>query len=135
MMRALGIILLVVGGAMTAIGLADFFAAFGEVGETPDRFWMAMVGLPFASAGGWLIVLSFGGRIFRSLARGAAPTIRETLDELSARRMNCRSCGASNAAGAKFCASCGTPLGSQCRSCGAINEADSQFCGSCGAAV
>jgi hypothetical protein len=134
-MRATGAVLLLAGGVLTVIGLVDFFAAFGDVGESPDRFWMAMIGLPLASAGGWLIVLSFGGRILRSLGRGAAPAIRETLDQVGDRRTTCRSCGVSNRAEARFCASCGTPLGRQCPSCRAIGDADARFCSSCGAAL
>jgi class 3 adenylate cyclase len=50
--------------------------------------------------------------------------------------MNCRSCGAAIAPGARFCASCGTPVtGSACRACGAELAADARFCASCGTAV
>jgi class 3 adenylate cyclase/tetratricopeptide (TPR) repeat protein len=44
----------------------------------------------------------------------------------------CASCGAENAAGRKFCGSCGTALARSCPSCGAANEPDVSFCGECG---
>lgn len=50
----------------------------------------------------------------------------------------CPSCGTSNAAGAKFCASCGTamaPPGVPCPSCQAENSAGAKFCASCGTAL
>jgi adenylate cyclase len=50
--------------------------------------------------------------------------------------MNCRSCGTDLAPGARFCASCGTPVtGSVCRECGADLAAGARFCASCGRAV
>src|SRR5439155_19305963 len=50
-------------------------------------------------------------------------------------RVNCRSCGAQNAPGQKFCGECGTPLASLCPSCGTQNAPGQKFCGECGAAL
>ncbi len=46
----------------------------------------------------------------------------------------CGSCGASNAAGSRFCGSCGTSLerAHPCPACGAENPAGQRFCNSCG---
>ena len=49
--------------------------------------------------------------------------------------MECPSCGAVNREGAKFCATCGTPLGLACPSCGAPHEAGQAFCDECGTAL
>lgn len=49
--------------------------------------------------------------------------------------MTCRSCGTQLVSGARFCASCGTPVGSSCASCGSELPTDARFCPSCGAAV
>ena len=49
--------------------------------------------------------------------------------------MECPSCGAANREGAKFCASCGTPLGLACPSCGAPYEPGQGFCDECGTAL
>lgn len=50
----------------------------------------------------------------------------------------CPSCGVQNAAGAKFCSSCGTsmaPPKAACPSCGAENDPSAKFCSSCGASM
>jgi class 3 adenylate cyclase/tetratricopeptide (TPR) repeat protein len=44
----------------------------------------------------------------------------------------CPNCGAESAAGAKFCASCGTALAASCSSCGAELPDGAKFCPSCG---
>ena len=48
--------------------------------------------------------------------------------------MNCPSCGHPNAAAARFCGSCASPLAgsSRCPSCGAANPAGQRFCNACG---
>jgi len=49
--------------------------------------------------------------------------------------ITCPSCGASNAAGARFCTSCGTGLtapAATCPSCGALNPPQARFCAACG---
>jgi len=46
--------------------------------------------------------------------------------------MNCRSCGADNPPGQKFCGECGTPLAALCSACGAENLPGQKFCGECG---
>jgi class 3 adenylate cyclase/tetratricopeptide (TPR) repeat protein len=47
--------------------------------------------------------------------------------------MDCPSCGHPNAAAARFCGSCATPLtgSSRCPSCGASNPAGQRFCNAC----
>jgi TatA/E family protein of Tat protein translocase len=49
----------------------------------------------------------------------------------------CPQCGASNAAGTKFCSECGAPLRStvDCPQCGASNAADAKFCSECGTSL
>lgn len=47
--------------------------------------------------------------------------------------MTCRSCGAENAAGSRFCNGCGTSLLGHCPSCGAENTPAARFCAQCGA--
>ena len=42
----------------------------------------------------------------------------------------CRSCGAANRPGAKFCSECGTPMAATCPGCGA--PASGKFCNECG---
>ncbi|MHB1248974.1 MAG: zinc-ribbon domain-containing protein [Polaromonas sp.] len=46
---------------------------------------------------------------------------------------NCPSCGALNAAGARFCQQCGTSMSPpRCAQCGATMQAGAKFCGQCG---
>jgi class 3 adenylate cyclase/tetratricopeptide (TPR) repeat protein len=47
----------------------------------------------------------------------------------------CSNCGAQNAEGARFCASCGTPLGASCSRCGATLPDGARFCSACGQPV
>jgi class 3 adenylate cyclase len=54
-----------------------------------------------------------------------------TADTLPTMR-TCPSCGAENAEDARFCSTCGTPLGRACPSCGAEVADDARFCPNCG---
>jgi class 3 adenylate cyclase len=47
--------------------------------------------------------------------------------------MKCAACGFENAAGARFCGSCGQPLEQRCPSCGEALTPGLAFCTSCGA--
>src|SRR5512143_1575556 len=47
----------------------------------------------------------------------------------------CSSCGAEVDPAARFCPSCGSPLGRTCPSCGASVADDARFCASCGTAL
>jgi class 3 adenylate cyclase/tetratricopeptide (TPR) repeat protein len=46
--------------------------------------------------------------------------------------MDCTSCGATNAAGRKFCSQCGARLTVACPACGTAANAGDLFCGECG---
>src|SRR5580765_3059768 len=47
----------------------------------------------------------------------------------------CAACGTDNPEGARFCASCGSPLRAGCSSCGAALPPGARFCSACGAPV
>ena len=52
--------------------------------------------------------------------------------------VTCASCGTANAAGAKFCANCGTSLApptEKCPNCAADNAVGAKFCSSCGTSL
>ncbi|HUG48352.1 MAG TPA: AAA family ATPase [Candidatus Limnocylindria bacterium] len=49
--------------------------------------------------------------------------------------MRCPSCAAANAAGARFCAACGTGLTAACPHCSAEVLLGQRFCGNCGALI
>ncbi len=70
------------------------------------------------------LVLGFAAQGANTTASGGAPTLA---------RMNaCTACGAENPEGARFCASCGTPLASICGTCGAPLPENARFCAACG---
>jgi class 3 adenylate cyclase/tetratricopeptide (TPR) repeat protein len=46
--------------------------------------------------------------------------------------VNCSNCGATNAATAKFCSECGTPLVRNCPNCGTVLAGAPKFCPECG---
>jgi class 3 adenylate cyclase/tetratricopeptide (TPR) repeat protein len=47
----------------------------------------------------------------------------------------CAGCGVLNPAGARFCMSCGAPLGARCPACGVEPPPRARFCPSCGASL
>jgi class 3 adenylate cyclase len=46
--------------------------------------------------------------------------------------MSCSECGIENAADARFCNQCGTPLSRPCPKCTRLNASDAKFCSECG---
>ena len=49
--------------------------------------------------------------------------------------MRCTKCGTDNAADARFCNQCATPLNRACPKCAHPNAPDAKFCAQCGAAL
>ena len=49
--------------------------------------------------------------------------------------MRCSKCGADNAADARFCNQCATPLPRACPKCARLNAPDAKFCSQCAAAL
>src|SRR6266851_10515123 len=49
--------------------------------------------------------------------------------------MRCTKCGTDNAADAKFCNQCATPLKRACSQCAHLNAPDAKFCAQCAAAL
>ena len=49
--------------------------------------------------------------------------------------MRCTKCGADNAAGARFCNQCATPLSRACPKCAHLNAPDAKFCAECAEAL
>src|SRR3954452_6601456 len=70
----------------------------------------------------------------RGDAHGAARRSRNKSvrsSDRSGRRVICPSCGTQNAAGAKFCQECATPLAINCPNCGTPAAAGAKFCSNC----
>ena len=49
--------------------------------------------------------------------------------------MRCTKCGIDNAAGARFCNQCATPLSRACPKCAHLNAPDAKFCAECAEAL
>jgi hypothetical protein len=49
--------------------------------------------------------------------------------------MRCTKCGTDNAADARFCNQCATPLNRPCPKCAYLNAPDAKFCSRCAAAL
>ncbi len=130
-LQVVGPVVLIVGIIFSAVGLHDLFSA--EDGR-PTLFWMAFIGLLLAGYGLTLCKWAFLGEISRYGAGEVASVARDSLDYLGLSAMSiCTNCGASSAATAKFCSSCGRALTVACRSCGQANAAGVEFCQNCGA--
>ncbi|MBL8899024.1 MAG: zinc ribbon domain-containing protein [Planctomycetes bacterium] len=157
-LRFLGLVLVLVGGVFTAIGLISFFSAFGG-GGIPDKFWCAFVGLPMLGFGMMLLKAGYLGVMSRYVAGETAPVVADTADYVLQRtkgvlrvgapsidaelrsdaesalpRLSCPACQAPQRAGAKFCDRCGAEIASV-RACGAChheNGAAARFCNRCG---
>jgi len=137
-LRAVGPVVLALGGVLLAIGLIDFFSAFGGHGR-PTLFWMAFVGLILTGVGVQLTTAGFGREILKFQARQARPAVR---DVTSAVRegwdgggdvTRCPECGEPIKEADRFCDRCGRELAvTRVCACGQHNDADARFCSACG---
>ena len=158
--RRVGIALLILGGVLTLIGMASFFAAFGGMGP-PRYFWCAFLGAPLGFAGLVLTMYGFLGAFARYSAGEVAPVGKDTFNYMAegtqdgvrtmatafgeglglreptsgtAGSVACPKCSHANDVDAKFCDDCGSalPRSSVCASCRQQNDPDAKFCDNCG---
>ena len=159
-LRRIGISLMVVGGVLTLIGMASFFAAFGSM-EPPRYFWCAFLGLPIGFGGLVLTSYGFMGALARYSAGEIAPVGKDTFNYMAegtqdgvrtmatavgeglglrpsssgpTQSISCPKCNHENDAEARFCDQCGAalPRDLSCPSCNERNDPDSKFCNNCG---
>ncbi len=158
-LRAIGMLMVIAGGVLTAIGLIDFFGAMGGHSGPPQQFWCAMVGLPILAIGFGLLRLGYLGAIGRYVAGETAPVATDTINYVgeeaapgirsvvhavadglrddpagSREPCTCPACGAAVDADARFCDQCGGDLATvrTCPACEAENATDARFCDRCG---
>ena len=140
-LKILGILLLIVSLTLTVIGFATTFDGNGN----GQFFWMCFIGLPLLPFSIFLLVISHQQEINRFIKNETTPIINETAKEISPAIQSVTSsvkatldnsiicsCSAINAAGRKFCKSCGKALNFICDNCGASLDTDSKFCSNCG---
>lgn len=158
LLRFFGLVLVLVGGGFTVVGLISFFSAF-EGGGWPEQFWCAFVGLPLLSFGTMLLKAGYLGAMSRYVAGETAPVVADTADyvlqrtrgvlrvgspstdaalrsdaENASPRLSCPACQAPQRAAAKFCDLCGAAMASEreCPACHHENAAAARFCNHCG---
>ncbi|MEN6423941.1 MAG: zinc ribbon domain-containing protein [Phycisphaerales bacterium] len=163
LLRRVGVSLMVVGGVLVAIGMASFFAAFGE-GGPPRYFWCAFVGMPIGFVGLVLTSYGFMGSILRYSAGQMAPVGKDTFNYMAQGtkdgiqnvasaigeglragspapsggvQVRCHKCNHANTPESKFCSQCGVSLGKTqpCPACNELNDPDAKFCDNCGRAT
>lgn len=163
--RGLGIIILLIGFVFMAVGLIDFFRAFGGYG-TPNLFWCFFIGLPLLFAGSVLCMYGFMGSVARFSAGEMAPVAKDTINymvdetEDSIRivaeaigggiaaagrpgektvetKIRCPKCNHPAEAESKFCPECGAAMQKtkRCPDCRELNDSDAKFCDNCGKAL
>ena len=158
-LRVAGILTLIAGAALLAIGFGSFFAAFGSWGP-PRLFWCAFVGMPLLFVGSVMCMFGFMGSVARYQVGEAAPVAKDTFNYLANGTqegirtvasaigeglkegsgdagIRCSACNAVNAEDANFCDECGASLGKakECPACHEQNDADAKFCDNCGQAL
>jgi ribosomal protein L40E len=135
-LRIGGFVAIGLGIVLTGLAMIDFFAAFGSF-RPPTMFWMAFIGLPLIAVGSWMLKAGYLGPATRYVAGEVTPALRDTLGALGLTDADriCASCGARNAADAKFCDDCGAALQTTCSACGATNAPDAKYCDDCGTAI
>jgi membrane protease subunit (stomatin/prohibitin family) len=121
-----------VGAALKGIG--EGAAAGGGGGAAALGIGMGLGGI-VAGIGGVTPGATPGG----SNAGGNTPAPSGAGPSGGAATVSCGNCHATNPAGAKFCASCGTALSApkvaHCTQCGGAVAPNAKFCGSCGTPV
>lgn len=159
-LRFVGFVLVLVGGAFTAVGLLSFFGAMSG-GGSPTLFWCAMVGLPMLGFGSMLLKMGYFGAMTRYVLSETAPVaadatnyvVENTKDSLrvAAQAIGeglrgdravlaseaCPSCRAPQPSDANFCAACGAamPRDRACGNCRQVNPPTARFCNGCGAGL
>jgi RNA polymerase subunit RPABC4/transcription elongation factor Spt4 len=155
--RLLGVTILLIGLGFMAVGLIDFFSAFGGFGS-PELFWCMVVGMPLIFIGTVLCGYGFMGSVARYSAGEMAPVAKDTVNYMvdgtqdsvkiiasaigeglagaapASVQIRCPKCNHPADADSKFCPKCGTALLKTipCPNCGELNDSDARFCDNCG---
>ena len=160
LLRAVGVVLVIVGGILALIGFVDFFASFGSF-RPPRLFGCAFAGLGLLGVGMAICRYAFLGAVARYVPGEVAPVATDTLDYVgeegaegieavagavgrglraasdenedeSPGDVTCPTCHTPNAPDARFCKQCGAELQRKCAHCGGTSAPDARFCDDCG---
>lgn len=160
--RVLGVTILLIGLGFMAVGLIDFFSAFGGFGP-PKLFWCLFVGMPLMFVGTVLCGYGFMGSVARYSAGEMAPVAKDTVNYMvdgtqesvktiasaigeglagasaasAPAQIRCPKCNHPADVDSKFCPDCGAALlkTKPCPGCGELNDGDARFCDNCGKAL
>lgn len=150
-----------IGLALTAIGIGNFFYAFAN-GGMPSYFWCAFLGIPMTGVGLMLAQFGFLGALVRYQAGEVTPVVTDTFNDLAegtqtgvrsmskalgqglseglgggsttSAQQTCPQCQAGNDVDARFCDACGSALAQVrvCAGCRKENDPQARFCDQCG---
>jgi len=141
-MAVAGYLLVLVGGLLTLLGFASFFASF-MYGYFPTYFWLVFVGP---------LVSSFGRQIVRrAQSRQARGGLRKSIEEEAREAeeaarvkqerahkriemVRCHECDAENPSGSSKCSNCNASFygKKRCPLCYKLNDQGVKFCTNCG---
>lgn len=82
-LRLAGPLVALTGLGFMAVGVIDFFSAFGSFGREPKLFWCLFVGMPLLFVGIVMCKLGYFGAVFRYLAAETAPVARDTVNYMA----------------------------------------------------
>ncbi len=144
--RKLGLLFLIPGIVMMAIGMISFFTSFGTF-ETPKFFFLTFISIPFiflgavfSSLGYMKSYANYTSKELRPVAKdninymvdGTKESIGDLIREVKTEKIKCSNCGEYNDKDAKFCDNCGKALVNVCKYCHEENENDAKYCKNCG---
>lgn len=110
--RIAGGALVALGGILLVIGVGSLLSTMNSDSMVgPRYFWLAFVGMPLLAVGGWCLQAGFLGAATRYVAGEVGPVLSESLPLLTGEARHCAQCGHGEDVEARFCSSCGTPLG------------------------
>ena len=145
LLRKIGLILIIIGGLLTIIGLISFFSSFNG-GGFPTLFPLAMGGIPCLGIGLMLLLIGYNREISTYFKDEGIPVIKEGYQDLrpevedvvsiikgEQNEKVCSYCNTKNNYNSSYCKNCGKPIGSiVCPKCGKKIDIDSRFCSHCG---
>jgi hypothetical protein len=81
-LRVAGLVTVLVGLLLVAIGMASFFSAFGGHGP-PRLFWCCFIGMPLLFAGSVMCMFGFLGALSRYTAAEQVPVATDAINDLA----------------------------------------------------
>lgn len=141
--KILGLVLLIVGITLAAIGLISFAMSFASKDFNP-LFFLSFIGLPMIVFSIALISIGFRKEIntyiknedidvVKETYQDIRPEIKDFVDIVKDEKIICPNCKENNDPTSTFCKRCGSKISKiKCQYCHQIIDCDSDFCPKCG---